>query len=109
MKRCDSHYPIMGNWDVVEENRVYKTWQCPKCKEKHTNLKHRGVLEFTTDEIKEGRKQYHKELLQPFREGEVSKEYLDAYPKAKEGMIKDGVITEKQARKAKNVWGKDVY
>lgn len=65
--------------------------------------------EFTTQSIKEGRKQYAKELLQPFRAGEVSKEYLDAYPDKKRGMIKEGIITKKQAKQAKNVWGKDIY
>lgn len=65
--------------------------------------------EFTTDSIREQRKKYSKDLLQPFRSGEVSKEYLDAYPEAKSGMIKEGIITETQAKKAKNVWGKDIY
>lgn len=60
--------------------------------------------EWTTEAIRQGRKQYRKELLQPFRGGEVSKEYLDAYPHAKKGMIKEGIITKKQARNAKEVW-----
>lgn len=109
MKRCDQHYPILGNWDVLEEGRDYKVWKCPNCDETYSNNKHHGVLEFTTDEIKEGRRKHEKQLLQPFREGEVSKEYLDAYPKAKAGMVKEGIITKDQARNAKDVWKGDNY
>ncbi len=107
MNQCESHYPIMGRWNVIAEDRDSKTWQCPDCKEVHRSNKHKGALEFVPDSIKEGRRQHRASLLQPFRGGEVSKEYLDAYPEAKKGMIKEGVITREQAKKAKNVWGND--
>lgn len=63
--------------------------------------------EWTTDEIKEGRKEYRDELRQAWRQGEISKEYLDANPDHKQGMIKDGIITKDQADNAKEVWGND--
>ena len=50
------------------------------------------------------RKEHRTALLQPWRQGEISKEFLDAYPDQKRSMIKDGVITEKQAQNAKEVW-----
>lgn len=65
--------------------------------------------EFVPQSIRDGRKKYSKELLQPFRQGQVSKEYLDAYPTQREGMIKEGIITEHQANTAKNVWHNDIY
>ena len=80
---------------------------CSKCKEE-LRLKPMGkVHEWTTDEIKDGRKKYEKELLQPFREGQLSKEYADAYPEQTKGMVKEGILTEKQVRRAKNVWHGD--
>jgi len=60
------------------------------------------------ESIKEGRKKYKKELLQPYRQGELSKEYIDAYPHQVKTMIKEGAVTRKQVEKAKNVWYKDI-
>jgi len=105
--KCKQHYPIIGNWQIVDESAKHTTWMCPKCGEKYTGSKYRGHLEFTSPAIKEARRKHRKELLQPFRQGEVSKEYLDAYPEQRAGMIKEGVITETQAKKAKNVWHDD--
>jgi uncharacterized C2H2 Zn-finger protein len=98
----------MGHWDVINvDPDGNKLWRCPKCGETYAGRRYQGQSEFTTDEIKQGRKKYRKELLQPFRQGEVSKEYLDAYPDKKEGMIKEGIITQQQADKAKEVWFND--
>ena len=83
-------------WDT-EAGKVYG-WACEGC----TGMVHYG--EFTTDAIKTDRKKYKKELLQPFRQGQISKEYLDAYPKQAKGMIKEGIITKKQAKQSKEVW-----
>jgi len=106
--KCNNHYPIMGNWDVIEETRDYRVWKCPKCGEVYKGNRHKGVLEFTTDAIREGRKQYRKELLQPYRQGEISKEYLDAYPKNRDGMLREGILTKKQVKNAKEVWKGDI-
>jgi len=81
------------------------TW-CQECRDA-TKPFNWGWPEFTTDEIRDGRKKYRKELLQPFRSGQVSKEYLDAFPKQRAGMIKEGIITSDQAKRAKPVWGND--
>ena len=37
--------------------------------------------EFTTENIRSERQEYFKSLIQPFRGGELSKEYVEAYPK----------------------------
>lgn len=60
--------------------------------------------EFTTDEIREGRKKYRNDLLQPYREGEFSKEFRDAHFQQSMDMVRDGVITEHQFNHAKDVW-----
>ena len=102
---------------------------CVKCQKKHTSdwgWTHKkwdtpvGVVdgwgcnkhptkghEWTTDAIREGRRKYRKELLQSHRGGELSKEYVEAYPEKAKGMVKSGVVTQKQVKKAKNVWGND--
>jgi len=105
--KCDNHYPIMGNWDVIEETRDYRVWKCPKCGEVYKGNRHKGVLEFTTDAIKEGRRKYRKELLQSHRGGELSKEYVEAYPNQVSAMIKEGVTTKEKVKNCKNVWGND--
>jgi len=60
--------------------------------------------EFSTDGIREGRKKYEKHLLQPYRAGEFSKEYRDAYPEVSRKMVKSGSITKEQHDSAKDVW-----
>lgn len=52
----------------------------------------------TTKEIKESRVQYAKEIIQPFREGVVSKEYLEAYGD------KGIKATKQEIKNAKYVW-----
>ena len=64
--------------------------------------------EFTTEDIKDGRKLYARELTQPYRDGQFSKEYRDFYPKQARGMVKEGVITQKQHDNAKRVWKGDL-
>ena len=81
------------------KNGIISGWGC--------NDKPTKAHEFTTDEIKEGRRKYRKELLQSHRQGELSKEYVDAYPENAKGMVKEGIVTQKQVDRAKNVWGND--
>lgn len=87
---------IVGAWSVMP---------CQKCKEESNALPPiPKPHDFTTDEIRDARKSHKKQLLQPWRGGEISKEYLDAYPEQKKEMVKQGVITQKQADTAKEVW-----
>lgn len=103
--------------DKKPNEAVAKRFGVPACKECIDRIKNvlikpeikSAPKDTRIESIKDGRKQYAKELLQPFREGEVSKEYLDAYPKQAMGMVKEGVITQRQHDNAKPVWGKDIY
>ena len=81
------------------------TW-CQECRDA-TKPFNWGWPEFTTDEIRDGRKKYRKELLQSHRQGEISKEYLDAYPEQHEALIKEGVATREEIKNAKPVWYND--
>lgn len=84
---------------------------CPYCQS--TDIKHIGYVckeiasHSWSEQLPDLRRQHRKELLQPYRQGEFSKEYKDAYPEQAKQMVKDKVITKKQYDKAKNVWGRD--
>ena len=60
-----------------------------------------GAREDIPKETKEDRKKYFNSLVQPFRNGEVSKEYIEAYG------AKGINVTPEEAKKAKYTW-KDV-
>ena len=55
--------------------------------------------EFVPERIKEDRRKHFGELVQPYRDGKLSKEYVDTYPNKAKKMAKDGEI-----KKAKDVW-----
>ncbi len=63
----------------------------------------------TSGEIKESRKIFKKDIVQPFRDKQLSKEYVKAYPEKVKQMIKEGNITEEEVKKAKPVWDLDYY
>lgn len=67
------------------------------------------TIEITTDLIKEHRKIYENDILQPFRDGEISKEYIKKYPETVKTMLKEGHITQQEVKKAKNVWDLHYY
>ncbi len=70
---------------------------CQICRDKLTN-KPSPKQELTTDKIKNDRKEFKKDIYQPFRNGQLSKEYVDAvgtkYIKA----------TPEEIKNAKNIW-----
>ena len=66
-------------------------------------------IEVTTSEIKEDRKKFSKDLTQPFRQGELSKEYVEAYPDRVKEMVKEGHVTQKEIVSAKNIWDLNYY
>jgi hypothetical protein len=51
------------------------------------------------DRIKEERKVHFKDTLQPWRDGEPSREYIQQYPEQAKK-----TFTEKQLKTARNVW-----
>lgn len=68
------------------------------------NQKFKSYPEFVPDRIKEERVEYLKSTIQPYRGNEFSKEYKELYPDRAKSMLKEGVITQKQYDKPKNVW-----
>lgn len=52
---------------------------CEECKNRRLGIKTPESVEFTSEQIKEDRKIYSRDILQPFRDGVVSKEYLETY------------------------------
>ncbi len=58
-----------------------------------------GSYEFIPDRIREDRKKFSKEILQPYRGGEISKEFVDTYPSQSKKMF-----SKKEISKARNVW-----
>jgi ketol-acid reductoisomerase len=62
------------------------------------------TAEITTESIRDDRKKYSKDILQSFRDGQLSKEYVEAYPEKVKQMIKEGNVSIEEANKAKNTW-----
>ena len=88
----------------------YGWFPCDKCRAKiYRTVKPKQAIEVTTDQIKEDRKIFKKDITQPFRNGSLSKEYIDAYPDKTKQMIQEGHITESEAKEAKNVWTESEY
>jgi hypothetical protein len=77
---------------------------CNECQEKHRKLpKARPQIEWTSQEIKDMRKAHYDDIVQPFRGGELSKEYVDRYGTK-------GIKTNKgEAKKARPVWDDKYY
>lgn len=72
-----------------------------KCQQIPTKKPQKSV-EFTTDTIKTQRKAYAPDLIQPWREGELSKEYLEQHG------TKGIKVTPEEIAKAEYVWRGDV-
>lgn len=65
--------------------------------------------EVTTDQIKEDRKIFENDIVQPFNDGHLSKEYVEAHPERIGQMLKEGNVTVKEVNEAKEVWGLGYY
>jgi len=96
-----------------------KTVLCSKCSQEFTRGKYsmagwlcedclgyrvKGKVEWVPERIKKDRRKYAKEMIQPYRENEFSKEFAKANPKRTKEMVKKGAITKEQVSKARNVW-----
>ena len=78
---------------------------CKKCRDRQANFpKPNTQVEFTSKNIKEGRKEYFKSTIQRYRNGQLSKEFVEAYPERAKSMVEQGIHTEKEIKQAKNVW-----
>lgn len=99
---------LSENKPNIKFKNKYGKWDGIKCqcggKAKLIGYKTSFMVSCTKSRIQDQRREHRKFLTQPFRDGQVSKEYLDYYPGQKEKMIKEGIITKKQADNAKEVW-----
>jgi hypothetical protein len=77
---------------------IYQDFYCDRC---HTMSSFEQV-EFVPDRIKQERIKHAKDIVQPWRSGELSKEYIDAHG------TKGLNVTQDQVKNAKNVWKGDV-
>jgi len=68
-------------------------WYCTKYH------KASGKPEFMPEHVKDGQREYFNSIIQPFRQGQLSKEYVDLYGTG--GIIADN----NEIKKARNVWG----
>ena len=79
---------------------------CQSCRDRQAGFtKPSYPIEFTSQNIKDERKKYFKSTLQKYRGGQLSKEFIDAYPERAQAMIKEKIHTEKEIKQAKPVWG----
>jgi len=71
--------------------------------------KPRRTSEVTTESIKEDRKKYADTIVQPFRQGQLAKEFVEAYPDRVKEMVKEKNITQEEVKNAKPVWTEESY
>lgn len=80
---------------------------CKKCIEEQRALPSLGeTIELTTPEIKEDRKKYESEILQPYRSGQVSKNYIKNYGTDRLDVTPEEV---KEAMNKPDVWDHGYY
>lgn len=73
-----------------------------KCRDKRAKNSLPDIqVEFTSENIKSQRKEYAKSIVQPYRSGQLSKEYLEVHG------TKNIKPTQEEVKKAKYVWGED--
>lgn len=90
----DDWYPILTYG--IREPTAY---HCEKFLKQEVKPKLRGKADHVPESLKQDRKRFAKSMLQPWREGEPSAEFIEAYPKQAKKMF-----TPKEMAKAKNVW-----
>ena len=82
----------------------YGWMSCKNCiKRQRNTLKPAQTIEMVPESTKTDRKIYHDDILQPFREGVLSKEYLKKYG------TKTIKVTPEDIKNAKEVWGENSY
>lgn len=102
MKKC-----LICNQRTARRLEPYGYLPCKTCQKLKAG---RAVsYEITTEEIKSDRRKFHDDILQPFRDGTLSKEYMVKYPDRVKQMIKEGHVKDSEVRNAKPVWDMDYY
>lgn len=94
--KCNKHPANVSNWGPADCDKCMARGQ--KFRDDNPQIFHSGYAERVPDRIKEDRKKYFNTMVQPLRGGQLSKEYVDAYPELAKKQYGDKV------KKAKNVW-----
>lgn len=92
---------LQCNTNEAIKDKKYGILPCSTCQNKYKLALEN--IEITTDDIKTQRKSGKDQMIQPFRNGIVSKEYLDKYGSK---YIK---VTDQEVKTAKNVWPESQY
>ena len=74
---------------------------CKDCRKKSKEITDR-TFEFMPEHVKEERISHKEHTIQPFRDGQYSKEYHDLYGSSRVQ------VTEEEIKNAKNVWDRDL-
>lgn len=78
---------------------IYGIGLCSGCQTRRSlNSLPDSQIEFTTENIRDQRREYYASTIQPYRSGELSKEYLEKYG------VKGINPTAAEANNAKYVW-----
>ena len=74
---------------------------CPSCSGISKMSRSREIVPKGT---KEDRKKYFKSLTQPYRDGKLAKEFVEAYPDQVKSQVEKGEIKQKDVDSAKYMW-----
>jgi len=88
-----------------ETGWVLKKWQTEQGEVEGWGCADVRYPEFVSQEIKNDRVTFASDMLQSHRGGNLSKEWIEAYPERTKALVKQGIITKQEVKKAKNVWG----
>lgn len=111
---CDAEYCV-ENFDITKRfKNKYGEWDgelCRMCGNGDAKLIGQDLKIGGNDwdfSKREERDKHSVDMIQRFRQGELSKEFVDHYPKQTAQMVKEGSVTQEQVKKAKNVWKGDL-
>ncbi len=78
---------------------------CTNCLKRQEHLNHPQELpEFTSQSIKQQRKEFANDIIQPFRKGELSREYVELY-----GTDRLTGLTKREIKRSRYVWNDEIY
>jgi len=109
--RCGSH--LQGDTGALHPDRrwLWKSEElcighhratkstCRSCGDTFVTRVSTAPLDMRPEAMKEESVRYAKDTLQPFRQGEPSREFIEAYPEQSKKLF-----TKEEIKKAKNVW-----
>lgn len=97
------------NINPAVKDKYWGILSCQSCRDSQAEGKPGLNIEVTTEEIRTDRKIYKTDIRQPFRQGELSKEFVEEHPQTVNQMLKEGRITPTEVKNARKVWLEDEY